>query len=492
MIAQLPALIVVIPLIGAPLCMLVRYRDWSWTVATLCTWASFVCAWIILQQATSGNTISYQMGGWAPPLGIEYRIDLTNAFVLLVVTGIGSIIMPYARESIRSEFGTRRIYFFYTAYLLCFCGLLGVTITGDAFNLFVFLEINSLATYVLIAMGKNRRALTAAYQYLILGTIGATFIVIGIGLLYAETGTLNMYDLSNRIAEVGASRTIGAAFAFLVVGISLKLALFPLHLWLPNSYTYAPSMISAFLAATATKVAVYVLLRFLFTVFNYELTFDALPLDYILACLALIAMFAASTVAIFQQNLKRMLAYSSIAQIGYIVLGISFASSAGVTAGMVHLFNHAMIKGGMFLALGCIMYRVGTVNINKLDGIGKRMPLTTAALILGGFGLIGVPLTAGFISKWYLVTAALERGWWPLGFLILLSSLLAVIYVWRLVEAAYMKPVPENAKVVEEAPGSLLFPTWFLIGASIYFGIETNLTVGVAMDAAKQLLGGLG
>ena len=146
----------------------------------------------------------------------------------------------------------------------------------------------------------------------------------------------------------------------------------------------------------------------------------------------------------------------------------------------------------MFLALGCIMYRVGTVNINKLDGIGKRMPLTTAALILGGFGLIGVPLTAGFISKWYLVTAALERGWWPLGFLILLSSLLAVIYVWRLVEAAYMRPVPENAKVVEEAPGSLLFPTWFLIGASIYFGIETNLTVGVAMDAAKQLLGGLG
>ena len=469
--------------------MLVRYRDWSWIVALFGSWASLAIAWVLLQQVIATGTISYHMGNWAPPLGIEYRIDLVNAFVLLIVSAIAAVVTPYARESLRTEFGSNRIYMFYTAYMLCLCGLLGVTITGDAFNLFVFLEISSLSSYVLIAMGNDRRALTAAYQYLVLGTIGATFIVIGIGLLYAETGTLNMVDLAKRLADQPLSRTIGAAFGFLVVGISLKLALFPLHLWLPNAYTYAPSVVSAFLAATATKVAVYVLLRFLFTVFDVELSFGFMPLDTILFVLAVIAMFAASAVAIFQTDLKRMLAYSSVAQIGYMILGISFANVNGLAAGILHLFNHALIKGGMFLALGCIFYRLATVNINDMAGMGRRMPWTMAAFVVGGLGLIGVPLTVGFISKWYLVLGALERDWWLAAALVLISSLLAVVYVWRVVEVAYLKPIPENATKIEDAPPAMLIPTWLLIVASIYYGINTELTVGVAKQAAQQLLG---
>ena len=489
MTEHLPALQVVIPLLCAPICMLVRYRDWSWVVALFGSWASLAIAWVLLQQVISTGTISYHMGNWAPPLGIEYRIDLVNAFVLLIVSAIAAVVTPYARESLRTEFGSNRIYMFYTAYMLCLCGLLGVTITGDAFNLFVFLEISSLSSYVLIAMGRDRRALTAAYQYLILGTIGATFIVIGIGLLYAETGTLNMVDLAKRLADQPLSRTIGASFGFLVVGISLKLALFPLHLWLPNAYTYAPSVVSAFLAATATKVAVYVLLRFLFTVFDVELSFGFMPLDTMLFVLAVIAMFAASAVAIFQTNLKRMLAYSSVAQIGYIILGISFANVNGLAAGILHLFNHALIKGGMFLALGCIFYRLATVNINDMAGIGRRMPWTMGAFVVGGLGLIGVPLTVGFISKWYLVLGALERDWWFAAALVLLSSLLAVVYIWRVIEVAYLKPVPENASKIEDAPPAMLIPTWLLIAASIYYGINTELTVGIAKRAAQQLLG---
>ena len=489
MTEHLPALQVVIPLLCAPICMLVRYRDWSWVVALFGSWASLSIAWVLLQQVIATGTISYHMGNWAPPLGIEYRIDLINAFVLLIVSAIAAVVTPYARESLRTEFGSNRIYMFYTAYMLCLCGLLGVTITGDAFNLFVFLEISSLSSYVLIAMGRDRRALTAAYQYLILGTIGATFIVIGIGLLYAETGTLNMVDLAKRLADQPLSRTIGASFGFLVVGISLKLALFPLHLWLPNAYTYAPSVVSAFLAATATKVAVYVLLRFLFTVFDVELSFGFMPLDTMLFVLAVIAMFAASAVAIFQTNLKRMLAYSSVAQIGYIILGISFANVNGLAAGILHLFNHALIKGGMFLALGCIFYRLATVNINDMAGIGRRMPWTMGAFVVGGLGLIGVPLTVGFISKWYLVLGALERDWWFAAALVLLSSLLAVVYIWRVIEVAYLKPVPENASKIEDAPPAMLIPTWLLIAASIYYGINTELTVGIAKRAAQQLLG---
>ncbi|MGB0575368.1 MAG: monovalent cation/H+ antiporter subunit D family protein [Alphaproteobacteria bacterium] len=489
MIEHLPALQVVIPLICAPLCMLVRYRDWSWIVALFGSWACLVISWLLLQQVLDGGIISYHMGDWAPPLGIEYRVDLVNAFVLLIVSAIGAVVTPYARESLRAEFGTNRIYMFYTAYMLCLCGLLGVTITGDAFNLFVFLEISSLSSYVLIAMGPDRRALTAAYQYLVLGTIGATFIVIGIGLLYAETGTLNMADIAKRLADQSLSRTIGAAFGFLVVGISLKLALFPLHLWLPNAYTYAPSVVSAFLAATATKVAVYVLLRFLFTIFDVKLSFGAMPLDTILLVLSVIAMFAASAVAIFQTNLKRMLAYSSVAQIGYMILGISFANINGLAAGIIHLFNHALMKGGMFLSLGCIFYRIASVNINDMAGMGRRMPWTMAAFVVGGLGLIGVPLTVGFISKWYLVLGAFERGWWFAAALVLLSSLLAVVYIWRVIEVAYLKPVPENAAQIEDAPPAMLIPTWILIGASVYYGINTDLTVGVAKQAAQQLLG---
>jgi multicomponent Na+:H+ antiporter subunit D len=457
------------------------------------TWASCILSWILLQQALSQGVVTYELGGWVAPLGIEYRIDSANAFVLLIVSVIGSVIMPFARESVRSEFGTSRVYLFYTAYMLCLCGLLGVTITGDAFNLFVFLEISSISSYVLIAMGNDRRALLAAYRYLVIGTIGATFIVIGIGLLYSLTGTLNMADLAVRVTQLPPNnRALGAAFGFLVVGISLKLALFPLHLWLPNAYTYAPSMVSAFLAATATKVAAYVLLRFLFSIFKIDKIIGTVPIDAVLLVLSVMAMFAGSTVAVFQNNLKRMLAYSSVAQIGYIVLGVSLVNTTGLTASILHLFNHAIMKGGMFLALGCVIYRIGSVHLNDFAGIGRRMPWTTAAFVLGGLSLIGVPLTVGFISKWYLVLGALERGWWPIGFLILLSSLIAVIYVWRVVEVAYFSPPPEDSQAIEEAPATMLVPTWILIGASVYFGIDTDLTVGVAQHAASVLMGGAG
>ena len=225
-------------------------------------------------------------------------------------------------------------------------------ITGDAFNLFVFLEISSLSSYVLISLGKDRRALTAAYQYLIMGSIGATFFVIGVGLLYMMTGTLNMADLAARLPKVLHTRTVLAAFGFLTVGIGLKLAMFPLHLWLPNAYTYAPSVVTVFLAATATKVAVYVFVRFFFTIFGMPFVFDTLPVGTILLTLGLAGVLGASTVAIFQTNVKRLLAYSSVAQIGYMLLGIGMASVTGLTAGILHLFNHAIMKGGLIYGDG--------------------------------------------------------------------------------------------------------------------------------------------
>jgi multicomponent Na+:H+ antiporter subunit D len=337
-------------------------------------------------------------------------------------------------------------------------------------------------------MGRDRRCLTAAYQYLIMGTVGATFIVIGIGLLWAMTGTLNLYDLGQRIPEIENTRPVLAALAFLTVGISLKLALFPLHLWLPNAYAHAPSVTSAFLSGTATKVAIYLLLRFFFTVFGGATFFETTPLPEILLILSLMAMFAASIVAVFQSNVKRMLAYSSVSQIGFITLGISYATVTGLTGAMAHIFNHAIMKAGLFLLIGNVLFQLGSVKIDDMAGIGRKMPITMAGFVVLGLSLLGAPGTVGFISKWYLGLAAVEEGQWWLVAMIVIASLVTMIYVGRVVEVAYFRePTPQVAQLTE-APAALLVPAYVLVFAAVYFGLDTSLSVGLAQQAATLLI----
>ena len=486
--AHLPALQVVIPLMAAPLCVLLRRPVLAWALTLAVSWVVLAIAVALLLQVLESGPVTYPLGNWAAPWGIEYRVDLAGAFVLVIVATIGAVVTPYARRSVEHEIPRDRIYLFYAMYLLCLTGLLGIAITGDAFNLFVFLGITSLSSYVLISLGSERRALTAAYRYLIMGTLGATFYLIGVAMMYMMTGTLNMADLATLMPAVADTRTILVALAFLTVGISLKLALFPLHLWLPNAYTYAPSVVTAFLAATATKVAVYILIRIFFTIFGGVEVFQIKFIGDVLMGLAILAMVSGSAVAIYQNNVKRMLAYSSVAQIGYMVLGISFATVTGLTGGIVHLFNHALVKCALFMALGCVFMRIGSVQIGDMAGLGRRMPVTMASFVISGLSLIGVPLTVGFVSKWYLVQAALEKGWWPIAVLVLLSSLLAVIYIWRVVEVAYFRPAPEGGPAPAEAPLSMLVPMWLLTGASVYFGIDATRTLEVARSAAIYLL----
>jgi multicomponent Na+:H+ antiporter subunit D len=342
----------------------------------------------------------------------------------------------------------------------------------------------------LISTGRDRRALNAAFQYLIMGTIGATFILIGVGFLYMMTGTLNMQDLGARLPAVTDTRTVRAGFAFLTVGIGLKLALFPLHLWLPNAYAYAPSTVTAFLSATATKVAVYILLRFLLDVFGLGFALGEMPADVLLLVLGVAGVLSASLVAVFQEDVKRMLAYSSVAQVGYMVLGISLGSATGITAAILHLFNHALMKGALFLALGAVVYRLGGVRVQDLGGLGRYMPWTMGAFVIAGLSLIGVPPTAGFVSKWYLVLAALERGWWPVASLVLIGSGIALVYVGRVVESAYFGDPRADVSEVREAPLSLLLPVWVLVAANLFFGLYTDLSRGLAERATEILMGG--
>jgi multicomponent Na+:H+ antiporter subunit D len=405
-----PALQVVAPLLAAPVCAMLRNRRAAWLIALAVCWLMPVIAVSLLLRVLEHGPISYWLGSWEPPWGIEYRIDAANAFLLVLVTFIAAVIIPYARASVDREIPANRQPWFYALFLLCLAGLLGMTVTGDAFNVFVFLEISSISSYVLIALGRNRRALMASYQYLVIGTVGATFFVIGVGFLYIMTGTLNIADLAERLPQVSSQRPVLVGLGFIAVGLCLKLALFPLHYWLPNAYAYAPSVVTAFLAATATKVAIYLLLRFFFTVFAKAFPFQEVVVPVIWIALSASAILYASTAAIYQDNVKRMLAFSSVAQIGYITLGIGIGSQTGLSAALVHLFNHGLMKGALFMLVGGIAYYAGTVTMGRMAGLGRQMPLTLAGMVVAGLSMVGVPGTVGFVSKWYLVLAALQQG----------------------------------------------------------------------------------
>lgn len=487
-----PALIVVVPLIGGALALFMGrgIKPWLWALGVTIT-VFALCIHLATSVGPAGS-VDYPMGSWPPPWGIQYRPDLLSCFVLVVVSGIAVVATLYARRSVEREIPGDKLRFFYSLWILSLTGLLGIAITGDAFNVYVLLEISSLTLYGLIALGKDqdRRALSAAFNYLILGSIGATFILLGIGYLYMVTGTLNMVDMSERLSKIPNSTTVHAAFAFLMVGLSLKMALFPLHLWQPNAYTYAPSAVSAFVAATATKVGVYMAIRFEFTIFrdeSYELlkTFNSL----VLMLCASLGIIVGAVKAIKQTNIKRMLAYSSVSQIGYIVVGFSLANIPSVQGAVVHVLNHAVTKGGLFMAIGIVVYRLGGSTVDHLRGLGRRMPLTAAAFTLGGLGLIGVPGTAGFISKWYLVQGAIQDGQWTLAVLILIGSMLAVIYVWRVVEIMYLQEPDPNVELQPGGtPWTMLVATWILIGSSIYFGVNAFETADFAGEAAQQLV----
>ncbi|MBR9826768.1 MAG: monovalent cation/H+ antiporter subunit D family protein [Alphaproteobacteria bacterium] len=492
---HVPVLVVVIPLIAAALAAIMPNGRAGWTVAIITASIVALFSLVLLAQALDLGVISYALGGWAPPIGIEYRVDALNAVVLALVGLVGLLCVIYSLPSVADEIEEGKQALFYSAFLVCFAGLLGVTITGDAFNVFVFLEISSISTYTIIAMGasKDRRALTAAYNYLILGTIGATFFVIGVGFLYAATGTLNMADMARILQENGHDRVTEAAFAFIVVGLGLKAAMFPLHVWLPNAYAFAPNFVTAFLASTATKVAFYALIRFLFSVYHPDTAFVQMSFTWVFAVVGVIAMFVASAQAIFQTDARRLLAYSSVAQVGYMMLGLGMGTVLGLQAGILHLINHALMKGALFMALGAFALNFGVRQVADLAGLGRTMPASAMAFTIAGLSLVGVPLTVGFDSKWYLILAALERDWWWAVAALILSSLMALIYIGRMIMVVWMEPVPAHpgAEVKpRHAPYMMLIPTGIIAFANIYFFFDASLLVSLSGAAAQAVMGG--
>ena len=493
---NLPALIVVIPILMAAVLACFPARDldekrsdfawWFVLIALIAT----LCASLLNAKVTEGTSASYAFGGWPPPWGIEFVTDGASRLMCILISAISLVTTFHAKTLIRREINPFLIPKTYAAWLLTIGSLLGLVMTADAFNLFVFLEISSLSAVTLVAMGAgiDRRALVGAFNYLIIGAIGATFYVIGVGFLYAMTGTLNMADLAAFLPRT-ASTPIFVGLAFMVAGIMVKAAAFPVHFWLPAAYGYAPSAVSSLLAAIATKAALYVLIRLLLTVFAGLPELTILILTWVIIPLSLIAMFSGTILAIYEKDVKKMLAQSSVAQIGYITLGLGFGTAAGVTASFIHIVNHAMIKGGMFMAVGAFAVQLGRrASIDSIVGLGRAMPITSAGFLVCGLSLIGLPLTAGFISKLYLVRASVDFEYNTLTALIVISSALSLVYLWKLIEAMWMHPAPKDSTVKDEF--WVYTPLWLLALANVYFGIKADIVISLSTKAMLSVFGG--
>ncbi|WP_168464489.1 proton-conducting transporter transmembrane domain-containing protein [Wolbachia endosymbiont of Ctenocephalides felis wCfeT] len=464
---QLPILQVIIPIIASMFCFLTKKHRTSWSISFIAVTIALIISSILLVKTYNGKIITYHLGNWSPLYGIELRIDLLNSLILTLVNFIALISVLYGFHINEKEISENKITGFYSLFLLCLSGLLGILVTNDIFNIYVFLEISSLSSYVLVSMGKDKKALTAAFEYLISGTIGATFYLLGIGLLYSMTGTLNMSDMAERITQLYGNNIIRLGTLFIFTGLAIKMALFPLSRWLVNAYSEAPSFVSVFFSGTVTKVMVYILIRIFYTVFRQNFF---LPLSSVMAVLALCAIIFGSIFAITAKDIKRLLAHSSVSQIGYIILALSLNSP---TAAVLHIINHSLIKTSLFMVVGCIAYQFNETKIETLSGLRNTMPYTAFALTLLSFALIGVPLTNGFISKWYIMRAITESHAWVSLSVFAIGSFFALVYMWKMIEKVYF----ENGMAAQQAsnvPLPMIICLLFMAALTIITGIYSN------------------
>ena len=483
---QAPALLVVIPLLSGlaiSISGLFNTRAcFPITVAAML--GSFGACVITLLRVMATGPFSYRLGGWPPPFGIEYVIDHLNALVLVTVSFVSLLAAIFSKQSVAKEL-PHKIPSFYTLFVLLVTGLLGMTVTGDAFNLYVLLEITALAGYALIALG-GRRALVASFNYVILGTIGASLYLLGVGHLYIMTGSLNMGDIFNILPALYGNQAIFVAFLLILCGVWLKMAFFPLHSWLPNAYTYAPSAAGCLVAPLVTKVSVYVMIRLMLSVFSGGYVFDVLTLAEPIVWMAVIAILSGSILALAQKDLKKMLTYLIVAEVGYMVGGFWLATASGITGAILHIVNDALMTFCLFVFAGIVVYKSRGRMLTDLQGLYRKMPVTMAAFTVGALSMIGVPPTAGFFSKWYLILGAVAAGSYHFMAALLISSLVNAILFFRVIEIAFFEPKIDHHSgeaatvTIDEAPLSMLVPlivvAFSLIVIGLYSGdIVTNI-----------------
>ncbi|QLH84333.1 monovalent cation/H+ antiporter subunit D family protein [Halosimplex pelagicum] len=486
---DLPALVVALPLLGSIavlLAGLVRPRT-GWPITAVTALAQVVAVGALATGAFGDEPIRYVVGGFTAPFGIELVVDGLSASMALLVAVVSLGVLAYARTA-----GPRSNPF-YATYLLLVGGLTGMSITGDVFNMYVFLEITGLTAYALVASGEGGRSALAALKYLLVGTVGASLFLLGIGYAYVATGTLNMHDLSNQLAADPAGYQdplVQAAFGLLVVGLFVKVAVFPVHTWQPTAYAGAPDSVSAFISALVSTVAAYALIRIVFTVFTVDFLAANGLARTVLVVAAVVSIVVGSVLAVTQTEIKRMLAYSSVSQFGLVLAAIAVANGTALTGAAIHLVGHAIMKGGLFLTSGLIATETGARSIDGYDGLAERLPAGAGAFGVLALAMVGVPPAVGFVGKWYVALGAVEAEAWPLAVVIFASTLLTLAYFARIVERMYFREASEADANVEPTGAESGTRTAVATDGTGPTGDETDSSpAGDALAAARVSFG---
>ena len=497
---HLPALVIIIPLVAAFLILIGALLDkrLAFPLTALALLGTLLTSLGLMVQVLRVGMVEYHMAGWAPPVGIALRVDHLSALVLVTVTTIAFINLLGTRPLVAETFGDR-LGPFYTLYVLLVTGLLGMVATGDAFNLYVLLEIAALTGYALVGMGEGRAPLSSL-NYIFIGTVGASLYLLGVGYLYLATGTLNMADLATRVPDLYSSRVAVSAFVICLAGLCIKMGFFPLHGWLPNAYAHAPDPVSSLVAPLVTKVMIYVMVRVMLFVFTPAFTFGHMAVGEPMVWLSVVAIVAGSLLALSTRRLKRMLTYVIVAEVGYMVGGFWLGNRLGISGAILHIVNDAAMTFCVFLAAAAIIARIGTDAIDDMQGLFKKMPVTMAVFVVAGLSIIGVPPTCGFFSKWYLISGALAAGHFGFVAALLLSSLINLVLFFRIFEIAYFEPFTDHhggahghgghggvVSEVQEAPLEMLVPlvvtAALLFALGLYAGDIVSLIIDNAIPA---------
>jgi len=450
---------------------------WAYFTAIAGMAIALVVASIGVIRVIAEGELRHFLGGWSPPFGIEYVLDHLAAFMAIIIVFVGLIAIVYPPQAGLYQTPRKGVPM-YGLILLLIAGLVGVVVTGDLFNLFVFLEIYSLASYALITLGGDR-AVVASFRYLVLGTIAGGFYLLGVGFIYFSTGTLNMADAARLMPPLYQSPAIMTGLALIIIAMCIKMALFPLHVWLPDAHSYAPPVIAAVLAGIQIETAAYVVIRMLLTVFKPEYLSEILPVTMIIGWVSAAGIIFGSVMAIAQKDFKRMLAYSTVAQVAYIGLGIGMANPLALIGGLLHILNHAFMKSCLFLVAGGIKYQTGFHDIPQFAGLGRKMPLMMAGFTLAALSMVGIPPAAGFFSKWYLVLGAIDARNWIFVAVIIASSLLTAVYFFRIIEKIYTAQPgrAQELEQVKEPSARILVPILILAAGVIILGLINAVIV---------------
>ncbi|KJV69245.1 proton-conducting transporter transmembrane domain-containing protein [Candidatus Neoehrlichia procyonis] len=487
---NLPVFQVILPLIMAVLCSILKKNNFVQVIIIGTVFISLFISCMLFWQVYNGSVILYNVGRWPSSYGIELKVDLLSATVLVLVNFIAIMSVFYGINPNKQEIHNSKIPGFYSLFLLSLGGLLGILVANDVFNIYVFLEISSISSYVLVAMGRNKLSLIAAFEYLIIGTIGATFYLIGIGFLYSVTGVLNVHDLCIALQGVHANKAVHIGILFIILGLSIKIALFPFHSWLIKSYSNAPIFIAVFFSGTTTKVMVYLLIRFTYSIFGTYLTFVDLPFGYVLLICAFCAIVIASILAINSNSLQKVFAYSSVANIGYIIFAITINTHAGILAAIIFIINHSLVKSAMFMVIGNIVYSCGFKNVSELTNISKIMPGVAVVFTILSLNLLGIPPTLGFVAKWYIVDAVIKSKMWIGIGILVIGSIGAIIYIWRIIEKLYFNTEVEsaNSNLSAKIPKVMTLCVWLMMLIIMIMGVYPMFLISLSKKIAYTLL----